>query len=768
VNKKRIVIVEDERIIAEDIRGTLLSYNYEVLKIFSHGEDAIDSIVELNPDLILMDIMLAGEINGIQTAAKITELIDVLVIYLTAYANENILEEAKLTQPYGYLIKPFQERELYATIEMAFYRNQLEKNIKSNELKYRTLFNSIADPVFIFSKDKNNFLDCNDAVPKIYGYSKEELSGMTPYDLHPEDEHALLNLDRTLLHGKPNQYHHITKSGDELVVNILTNDIIYSGKPARISIVHNITEIVNAERILQKTQLRLSTIFQNVPNIILYETGENRQFISENVNEFLGLSGNDLIENKKMFFDLVHLEDRAIVSEKIKHWKQSENQDLLMLWYRVKNSEDNDIWIEDRMVHVQPEIGESYVTGVLIDNSELKKAEVEREKIREQLYQSQKMDVVGKLAGGIAHDFNNLLTAINGYADIAMKKLVGHAEVIDDIRVIKDCGLKAAKLTQQLLGFSRKQIVERKLIDLNLIIFELQKMLNRLIGVNIKLAVQLSENPSLVLADSGQIEQVLINLVVNARDAMPSGGKITIATTNRFISESELLKNELEFPGDYVIISVNDTGTGMTEEIKAQIFEPFFTTKEIGKGTGLGLATVFGIIKQNEGNIVVNSEPGIGTTFKISLLAAQDQENEIFEPEEVCESESQTGEETILLMEDEKPIREFVSSILEESGYNVLEAASGIEGLQISEEYEGVIHLLLSDIRMPKMTGPEMAKKMRVKHPETKLLFVSGHTDNEVIKKEIGESRCGFLQKPFSYEALLSKVRKELDYSPKK
>ena len=288
-------------------------------------------------------------------------------------------------------------------------------------------------------------------------------------------------------------------------------------------------------------------------------------------------------------------------------------------------------------------------------------------------------------------------------------------------------------------------------------------MLNRLIGKNIKLELILSDNPSWVFADSGQIEQVLINLVVNARDAMLNGGIITVSTMKQVISESEMSNFQFEKPGEYILISVSDTGFGMTEDIKSQIFEPFFTTKEIGKGTGLGLATVFGIIKQNEGSINVETEINSGTCFNVYLPASE--KAEIVESEKIAvpETEIANSDETILLVEDEEAIRDFVSSILEESGYHVLEAPSGVEGLRISDEYEGTIHLLLSDIRMPKMSGPELARKLNQNHPETKLLFVSGHTDNDLIKKEIGDTPCGFLHKPFSFEGLLNKVRIELD-----
>ena len=888
MNKRRLVLVEDERIIAEDVKSTLLNYGYEVLQIFSRGEDAVEQVPKLKPDLILMDVMLEGELTGIQTAAMIKDIYNVPIIYLTAYANEETLSKAKITEPYGYIIKPFEDRELHATIEMAFYRFYLETKIKNNERKYRTLFNSIVEPVFIISKTDNKFIDCNAAVEKIYGYTKEELLTLAPTDLHLDDAKDFLSTQlATSKLQKPVEYHHFTKNGKKKYVTVQTIEIAYEGEPAWLSIVHDITASKQAEENLHKTQLRLSTVFRNAPSIILYEVGSGRRFISENIEQLIGVSADALIENSRAYLKMIHPEDRDIVSEKIRSWQKSDDQNMLTLWYRVQTAFNSTIWIEDRMVKILPDNEKTYITGVLIDNSELKEvgtalkksqirykavvedqtefifrflqsgnitfvnkvfcrfvekiekdligrkwmtelpeesisniqiklnsltpekpvinheysqstssgktvwtewnyraiyneqntfieyqavgkditakknAEFEKEKIREQLYQSQKMEVVGKLAGGIAHDFNNLLTAINGYADIALKKLGSESQISNDIKVIKDCGLKAAKLTQQLLGFSRKQIVEMKKIDLNIIISELEKMVDRLIGDEIELITKLANEACYVQADSGQIEQVLINLIVNARDAMPQGGKIKIGCRHvQRLPESIALQDQ-PIPEDLIEFYVKDTGTGMTEEIKSKIFEPFFTTKEVGKGTGLGLATVFGIIKQNNGFIHVESSSNEGSQFSVFLPAVEKVEQDI-QIQEV-EDELPQGNEKILLVEDEESIREFVASILDEFGYEVLEAANGIQAIEIVEAAEKPIDLLLSDIRMPLMNGHDLAEKVRILYPDIKVLFVSGHTDNELIRQDIADSKASFLQKPFSYESLLNKVRSVLD-----
>jgi len=759
--QKRLLIVEDERIIAEDIKKTLLKFDYEVIDIISKGEDVLANFEKLNPDLILMDIMLAGEMTGIETASKLKEKYNVPIIYLTAFSNEPVLSDAKLTEPFGYLIKPFEDRELHATIEMAFYRYKIEHNLRLSEHKYRHLFNSIADPIFIFSKSNQKFITCNDVVHKFYGYSKDELSEMSLTNLHPQDEYRRITQQLNKPSEHPQLYHHYKRNQDILVVNIITNDIQFNGLPASLITVHDITDKTLAEENLRKTQFRLSTVFKNVPNIILYETGENRQFISENVNKLLGIDKGELVRNKQMIMKRIHRDDLEIITEKTRLWNVNQSKEMLTIWYRVSTQSGKLIWIEDRMIHVTTNKGERYITGVLVDNTAIKEAEAEKKKIREQLYQSQKMEVVGKLAGGIAHDFNNLLTAINGYSELALKKVNKDDNIYNDIKVINECGERAARLTKQLLGFSRKQIAEKENIDINKTIIELEKMLKRLIGDEIILETNLHSSTCIIFADKSQIEQVLVNLIVNARDAISGCGNIKISTSQEVLSKDTIKQQDIDVLCEYILISVLDTGYGMSKEIQKKIFEPFFTTKQVGKGTGLGLSTVFGIVQQNEGVIFVESEEGKGSEFKIYFpkIIADIKEEEI---EEVKTHKLPTGHETILLVDDEDSIRDFLSDILKEQGYKVIEASNGLEALYIFQKIPEKINLLISDITMPKMSGPELAAELREIQPALRALFISGNLDNEFMREQEANPNIDFLQKPFTYDSIILKVRESL------
>ncbi len=633
--QKRLLIVEDERIIAEDIKRTLLQFDYNVIEIISYGEIVLERFDELNPDLILMDIMLAGKMNGIETAGRIKEKHNVPIIYLTAYANEPILESAKITEPFGYLIKPFEEHELHATIEMAFYRNKIENNLRLSEEKYRLLFNSIADPIFIITEDGEKFFDCNDVVLNKYGYTKEELISSPASKLYIKEEHEqLAHYLKEKNTGDSPIFTHLNKSGEKIIVELHKSKIIFK------------------------------------------------------------------------------------------------NEHVLLIIAR--------------------------------DITKRKQAEDEKRTVQEQLFQSQKMEVVGKLAGGIAHDFNNLLTAINGYSDLALKKIDNSSNAYNDIKVIKDCGERAARLTKQLLGFSRKQIAEKINLNLNSTITELEKILNRLIGNEISLETNFQNPLCMIYADKSQIEQVLVNLVVNARDAIEGHGKIIISTTKELLTEEFIKQNDLDTSHKYIMISVADTGVGMSEEIQEKIFEPFFTTKEVDKGTGLGLSTVFGIVKQNNGIILVESVEGKGSEFKIYLpqIIAEAIEDKAVKSEP---QDLPTGNETILLVDDEDSIRDFLSEILEEQGYKVIKASNGKKGLRKFKEINDKIHLLITDITMPEMSGPELANELRKLQSDIKALFISGYTNKNFIQEQSSNSNVSFLQKPFTYDSIISKVREILD-----
>ncbi|HYX27330.1 MAG TPA: ATP-binding protein [Pyrinomonadaceae bacterium] len=394
------------------------------------------------------------------------------------------------------------------------------------------------------------------------------------------------------------------------------------------------------------------------------------------------------------------------------------------------------------------------------DVTEQRRAESERRSQAEQLRQAQKMEVVGQLAGGIAHDFNNLLTAINGYSDLSLRGIQPDTSLYRNLQEVKKAGLRAASLTSQLLAFSRKQVMQPKVLDLNEVVADMDKMLRRLIGEHIDLVTLTTSDLGAVKADPGQIEQLVLNLSLNARDAMPDGGKITIETRNAYLDGNYAASHLSVEPGHYVRLSVTDTGCGIDPETQKSIFEPFFTTKEVGKGTGLGLSTVYGIVQQNGGSIWVYSEVNHGTTFKIYLpriddLKTGDDREQI--------SKSRHGTETILLVEDEETVRNLASAILEDYGYTVFTAANGAEGLTLCEDSSEKIDLLITDVVMPEMSGRALAEKAERLRPEMRLIYMSGYTDDSVVRHGILAENAAFIQKPFLPDVLASAVREVLD-----
>jgi PAS domain S-box-containing protein len=403
------------------------------------------------------------------------------------------------------------------------------------------------------------------------------------------------------------------------------------------------------------------------------------------------------------------------------------------------------------------------VQGIARDITGRKQMEKALRESEEQLRQSQKMEAIGQLAGGVAHDFNNLLTAINGYSSLALKRLGENHPIQSYLEEIQKAGDRAANLTRQLLAFGRKQLLQPLLLNLNDVVRDVHKLLKRLIGEDVQLVAKLTPDLQRIKADPGQVEQVLVNLVVNARDAMPRGGTITIETSNVELDTFYTSKHADITPGRYVMLAVSDTGTGMDHDTQERIFEPFFTTKEKGKGTGLGLSTVYGIVRQSGGNVWVYSEPGKGTTFKVYLPQSVNEVEPPVTPEP--ESTMRSGTETVLLVEDEDMVRDLAIQLLKEGGYNVLEASGGEEALGICKEHTAPIDLLITDVVMPKMSGKDVADQLKTIHPETKVLFMSGYTDEAIVHHGIVDPDIAFLQKPFSEKALAQKIREVLDES---
>jgi CheY-like chemotaxis protein len=381
--------------------------------------------------------------------------------------------------------------------------------------------------------------------------------------------------------------------------------------------------------------------------------------------------------------------------------------------------------------------------------------------LEQQLLQAQKMEAVGRLAGGVAHDFNNLLTVINGFAALLSRQTSTGDPRHEQLKEIMMAGETAASLTRQLLAFSRRQLLEPRVLDLNSVLADIENMLRHLIGEDVELVTTLKPDLGRVKVDPGQIEQVIMNLVVNARDAMPEGGKLFIETSNVEIDENYVRSHAPMLPGKYVMMAVSDTGCGMDLETQAHIFEPFFTTKEEGRGTGLGLATVYGIVKQSGGFIWVYSEPGQGSTFKIYFPSVE----EVVPRAKRAKGRTKRveGSITVLVVEDEGGVRSLVCQALASQGYKVLEAAGAARALKISKQHTQPIHLLLTDVVMPRTSGKELVKRLSTLHPETRVLYMSGYTNDAVVRLGLSEGDTPFLQKPFGPDALLLKVREVLE-----
>jgi nitrogen-specific signal transduction histidine kinase/CheY-like chemotaxis protein len=398
------------------------------------------------------------------------------------------------------------------------------------------------------------------------------------------------------------------------------------------------------------------------------------------------------------------------------------------------------------------------VRGEITHSVAIKQGVTERKQLEKQLRQAQKMEAIGLLSGGIAHDFNNLLGVIIGYSEILEDRLEQNSDLRKGVEEIKKAGQRAVSLIRQLLAFSRQQVLAPRVLNLNAVVADTEKMLQRLIGEDVQLTTVLASELWQVRADQGQIEQVIMNLAVNARNAMPEGGKLIIETRNVHLDREYILRHPPTVPGNYVMLVVTDTGIGMDEQTRSHIFEPFFTTKELGKGTGLGLSTVYGIVKQSGGYVWVESEPGLGSTFKVYLPQVAEAVP-LSHPSDVATGPLQ-GSETILLVEDEEPLRTLTRMILEQGGYTVLEANGGSQAIEIARQHRGPIHLLLTDMVMPGMNGLAVAENLIPVRPEMKVIYMSGYT-NFTTSQQL-DSEAIFLPKPITRDALLLKLHEVL------
>jgi two-component system cell cycle sensor histidine kinase/response regulator CckA len=519
-------------------------------------------------------------------------------------------------------------------------------------------------------------------------------------------------------------------------------------------------EHARAEEALRESEERFRQIYDETP-IGYHELDTGGRIIRVNRTELemLGYTVEEMLGQPVWKFVLEDETTRHVVMAKITG-DVSFHETFERTYWR-KDGTTLPVLVKDRVIRDKGGqiIG---IRSTVEDITERRRSEEALRKSEEQLRQWQKVEAIGRLAGGIAHDFNNLLMTIKGCSEILLQECDAQDPRREEAEEIQKAAERATSLTRQLLAFGRRQILQPQVLNLNKVVANMNKMLQRVIGEDIQLLTVLEPKLGPMKVDPGQIEQVIMNLAVNARDAMPRGGKLTIETANVLLDEDYAQRHVSVKPGSYVMLAVSDNGCGMDKETQSHLFEPFFTTKEKGKGTGLGLSTVYGIVKQSGGNIWAYSEVGQGTTFKIYLPMVIQAVKEKYEPVERRRI-STRGKETILVVEDEKAVRKMIRKTLQNKGYTVLEAQHGQEALDVCEHYSGPIHLMVTDVVMPQMSGKELAEKLAPSRREMQVLYMSGYPDNSIVQHGVLESGTEFLQKPFTLNTLEAKVRKLLD-----
>src|SRR5437867_1653028 len=794
---RKILVVDDEVELKNALVEALASQSYEV-RGFTNPRDALKALREENFDVLLSDLIMP-EMNGISLVKGALE-IDPHLIAIVMTGQETILTavDAMKAGAFDYLLKPLCLQSVMPVLTRALNTRRLRmENLQFQEtIAIYELCQTIAftlDPQTVISKLADAALQQTDA---------DQVSVLLPVDTGDElyvaavrgrNRHCLLGqrvpLEQSISGWVVREREPLILGGeinDERFHPIWPHPEIRSAISVPMQAANKLVGTININslnraRPLTLRQMKALSILANAAAVALesaslyarVRTSEERyRDLVENAHDIIyshDLEGNYTSMNKAgevitgyPVEEALQLNlSQTVAPEYLESAREMLNRKLA--GERITAQEMEIIAKDGRRITVEVNTKLVYQAGVPVGVQGIARDITERKQLENQLRQSQKMEAIGRLAGGVAHDFNNLLTAINGYSSLALQRVDENHSLRGYLEEIKKAGDRAANLTRQLLAFGRKQILQPLPINLNDVVTDMNKMLRRLIGEDIELTAKLAPDLKRITADPGQIEQVLVNLVVNARDAMPQGGKLTIETANVTLDEGYAVRHVGVQPGNYVMLAVSDTGTGMSEETKARIFEPFFTTKETGKGTGLGLSTVYGILQQSGGSIWVYSEPNRGTSFKVYLPELKAPAENL--QTKAREEEIAGGSETILLVEDEETVRGLAQKILEQAGYNVLSAAGGEEAVRLCRAQNRRIDLILTDVVMPEASGKEVADRLNQLVPGIKVLFMSGYTDEVIVHHGVLDSNVQFIQKPFTPMALAKKVREILDFN---
>ncbi len=647
---------------------------------------------------------------------------------------------------------------LAGTAAAALESASLYMQVRKAEENFRSIFENAVEGIFQSTTDRK-FLRVNPSLARILGYDSPEevIAGYTDIGrqlyVKPELAAEVTRLLETVGMVENFEFEAYCKNREKVwlslnmrLVRNEAGEVLF-----REGTLKDITGHKQAVEALRTSEERYRDLVENAHDIIYsHDLQGNYTSINKAGEQITGFTREEVLSLS--LHQTITPEDLPKAQEMIRRKLAGERVTAYEMEILAKDGHRVAVEVNTKLI---------FQDGVPTGVQGIARDVTDRKQLEQQLRQSQKMEAIGQLAGGVAHDFNNLLTAINGYSSLALQRTNPDERIRGYLEEIRKAGDRAANLTRQLLAFGRKQMLKPVPLNLNDVVADMEKMLRRLIGEDIRFSTKLDPGLHRVKTDPGQIEQVLVNLVVNARDAMPRGGVLTIETANFEVDREYAARHVGLSPGHYVMLAVSDTGCGMDQETKARIFEPFFTTKEKGKGTGLGLSTVYGIITQSGGNIWVYSEPDKGTVFKVYLPELQ---QEIEAPQKVeVETSAPRGSETILLVEDEDVVRGLARQILEQAGYRVLDASGGEEAIRLCKERREPIDLLLTDVVMPETSGKEIAQRLTKLRPATRVLFMSGYTDEAIVHHGVLDSNVEFIQKPFTPVALARKVREVLD-----
>lgn len=635
------------------------------------------------------------------------------------------------------------------------------QRLAASEAKFRAIYDSVSDAIFIHEIGTGKLVDVNAATCRMFRCTREEALTADPDEMSlGEPPHsgadAMEWLARAAAEG-PQTFEWRSRGFDGRVfwteVSIRRARI---GETDRLVVtVRDIDERKRAQEARLRSEQRFRALSRNALDIVTVHDPKGRViYMSPSAERVLGWGMPSAATRDPFAF--VHPADRERVQARF-HAVATRSAPPQAIRYRFRHADGRWVQLEavaENMMH-DPSVG-----GVVVTSRDVTECHV----LHEQLLHAQKMESIGRLAGGVAHDFNNLLTSILGYTNLAAERLLPGSEAAGWLDAVRQAGERAAELTSQLLAFARQQVSEPRVVDVNAIVRETETVLQRTLGEDIELVSILNPDPCWVRMDAGQCQQVLLNLAINARDAMPGGGILTIATDIVDLPEPDVEGNETIDPGRYVVLTVRDTGVGMDAQTLQRIFEPFFTTKEGGKGTGLGLATCDGIVHQSGGRIRVRSALGMGTTFSIYLPTAEAAPGPVEEP--AAMRLDPMGDETVLIVEDDAAVREFFATVLRGKGYQVLTASGGLEALRMAQSYQGPIHVLLTDVVMPGMRGDALAEMLRETRPETRVIFTSGYAEGLGDRDWLAQEGYLFLQKPCRSAQLAARVREAIDTAP--